>query len=307
MDDAAAADAYDRSEFALLEETAAEIGVPLSAPVVSRLDDGTVSALQWGTGPVEMVFLHGGGQNAHTWDSVVLAVISAHPDLSALAVDLPGHGHSRWRDDRDYSPVTNAATLAPFLQRVAPNARTVIGMSLGGLTAIALEEHSMPFRRRIVVDVTPASHERLAQLSREQRGSIALVAGPRTYATFTEMLDATAAASPARSRTSLRRGVLHNAHRDSSGQWTWRYDALDKAMDFSPLWSVVRDSSIPTLLVRGGNSPFVTDADAAQLVRESPTTVVKTIAGAGHSIQSDRPIELAGLIDRFRQALPSPP
>lgn len=102
------------------------------------------------------------------------------------------------------------------------------------------------------------------------------------------------------------RGVLHNAHRDSSGQWTWRYDALDKAVDFSPLWSVVRDSSIPTLLVRGGNSPFVTDADAAQLVRESPTTVVKTIAGAGHSIQSDRPIELAGLIDRFREPPPSP-
>ncbi|MBJ8337280.1 alpha/beta fold hydrolase [Antrihabitans sp. YC3-6] len=85
----------------------------------------------------ELVFLHGGGQNAHTWDSVVLALIRAQPDLSALAVDLPGHGHSRWRDDRDYSPVTNAATLAPFLQRMAPKAATVIGMSLGGLTAIA--------------------------------------------------------------------------------------------------------------------------------------------------------------------------
>lgn len=299
MDDDAAVDVYLNSEFASLEETAADIGLPWSPPVVSRVGDGNVSALQWGTGPVEMVFLHGGGQNAHTWDSVVLALISAHPDLSALAVDLPGHGHSRWRDDRDYSPVTNAATLAPFLQRLAPKAATIIGMSLGGLTAIALEQHSTSFRRRIIVDVTPTSHERLAQLSREQRGSIALVSGPRTYATFTEMLDATAAASPTRSRESLRRGVLHNAHRDSSGQWTWRYDVLDKAMDFSPLWSVVRDSSIPTLLVRGGNSPFVTDDDAAQLVRGSPSAGVKTVAGAGHSVQSDRPIELAGLIDEF--------
>ncbi|WP_233528547.1 alpha/beta fold hydrolase [Antrihabitans stalagmiti] len=113
------------------------------------------------------------------------------------------------------------------------------------------------------------------------------------------MLEATAAASPARSRTSLRRGILHNAHRNTSGQWTWRYDVLDKAMDFSPLWSAVRDSSIPTLLVRGGNSRFVTDDDAAELVRESPSAVVKTVAGAGHSIQSDRPIELARLIDEF--------
>ena len=37
------------------------------------------------------VLLHGGGQNAHTWDTVALAL-----DRPLLAVDLPGHGHSDW-------------------------------------------------------------------------------------------------------------------------------------------------------------------------------------------------------------------
>ncbi len=50
-----------------------------------------VSALVWGSEPPEMVFLHGGGQNAHTWDTVALAL-----GVPLVAVDLPGHGHSDW-------------------------------------------------------------------------------------------------------------------------------------------------------------------------------------------------------------------
>ena len=61
-----------------------------------------------------MIFLHGGGQNAHTWDTVIVGL--GEP---ALAVDLPGHGHSGWREDGDYSPQNNAAALAPVLQRVS--------------------------------------------------------------------------------------------------------------------------------------------------------------------------------------------
>ena len=37
--------------------------------------------------------------NAHTWDTVALAL-----DRPLVAFDLPGHGHSSWRDDSTYSP-----------------------------------------------------------------------------------------------------------------------------------------------------------------------------------------------------------
>jgi hypothetical protein len=48
---------------------------------------------------------------------------------------------------------------------------------------------------------------------------------------------ATAAASPKRSRESLRRGGLHNARRADDGQCVWRYDVMDRPMDFVPLSS----------------------------------------------------------------------
>ncbi len=80
-----------------------------------------------------MVFFHGGGQNAHTWDTVIVGL-----GVPALAVDLPGHGHSAWREDGDYSPQHNAAAIEPVIKALAPDAELVVGMSLGGLTAIGL-------------------------------------------------------------------------------------------------------------------------------------------------------------------------
>ena len=73
-----------------------------------------------------IIFLHGGGQNAHTWDTVIVGL--GEP---ALAVDLPGHGHSGWREDGDYSPQNNAAALAPVLQRSRTGGRPRGGHVVG--------------------------------------------------------------------------------------------------------------------------------------------------------------------------------
>ena len=84
---------YD--EFGLFHENAEEFGLPYDGPPTVRrefvdLPDGRkISALVWGTGDPEYVFLHGGAQNAHTWDTVAMAI-----DRPLVAIDLPGHGHS---------------------------------------------------------------------------------------------------------------------------------------------------------------------------------------------------------------------
>lgn len=121
------------SEFDLLVGNAEQAGLTSPLPAVERIETGEISALRWGTASPRVVFLHGGAQNAHTWDTVVLGL--GEP---ALAVDLPGHGRSAWRDDGDYSPQRNAAAVAPVLRELAPDATLVVGMSLGGLTAIRL-------------------------------------------------------------------------------------------------------------------------------------------------------------------------
>ena len=53
------------------------------------------------------------------------------------------------------------------------------------------------------------------------------------------------------------------------------------------------------MLVRGSLSPVVDDADVAEARRRQPDLVVEVVDGAGHSVQGDRPVELAGLLDRW--------
>jgi pimeloyl-ACP methyl ester carboxylesterase len=281
------------SEFALLPENAEQAGVTGPPPAVHRVDSGGISALQWGDSPARVLFFHGGGQNAHTWDTVIVGL-----GVPALAVDLPGHGHSAWREDGDYSPQNNAAALAPVLNELAPDADLVVGMSLGGLTAIGLGAVAPHLVRELVlIDVTPSSLRRYAELTTEQQGTVALVAGDREFPSFAAILEATTAAAPHRDRKSLRRGVFHNSRRLDDGNWSWRYDNIRKVPDFDSLWDDFAGLSVPVRLVRGGTSGFVTDEDADELARRATQfRGVHVVDNSGHSVQSDQPRVLIDLL-----------
>jgi pimeloyl-ACP methyl ester carboxylesterase len=281
------------SEFALLPENAEQAGVDGPLPPVQRVDAGAISALKWGDSAPRIIFLHGGGQNAHTWDTVIVGL-----GQPALAVDLPGHGHSAWREDGNYSAQNNAAALAPVLGELAPDADLVVGMSLGGLTAIGLGALAPQLVRELVlVDVTPSALQRHSEMTKEQQGTVALMHGEREFPSFATMLELTTAAAPHRDPKSLRRGVFHNSRRLDDGRWTWRYDTIREFPDFDSLWNDVAGLSAPVTLVRGGTSGFVTDDDAAELGQQARVfRGAHVVENSGHSVQSDQPRALIEIL-----------
>lgn len=292
---------YD--EFGLLDENASEVGLPFDAkappPVrrkkVAAPSGRDVSAIVWGEGPAELVLLHGGAQNAHTWDTVALAL--ARP---LVAVDLPGHGQSDWRTDKGYRPQQMAADVADAIHELAPEATTLAGMSLGGLTGLcALAGDRSLADRLALVDITPGVNAEKAE------PILSFIAGPEVFASFDEILERTMAYNPTRSRSSLRRGVLHNAVERPDGTWTWRYDLPtgervdDLDARFADLWDAVSALDCPLLLVQGGLSGVVDDEDVLELQRRRPEAEVVVVEDAGHSVQGDRPLELAAILERF--------
>lgn len=279
-------------EFALLHENAEQVGAT-EVPRAERVDAGPVSALKFGDAAPRVVFLHGGGQNAHTWDSVIVGL-----GLPALAVDLPGHGRSAWREDGDYGPKLNAVAIEPVVRDLAPDADLVVGMSLGGLTALRLAVTAPELVRKLaLVDVTPSAPERHTEMTDAQKGTVALVQGDRIFPSLEAMLEVTAAAAPHRDRTSLRRGVFHNAKRLDDGTWTWRYDSIRTGAGFEGLWDDVPHLSTPTTLIRGANSFFVNDTDADEFARTAPGfRRVHVVENSGHSVQSDQPVALIELL-----------
>ena len=293
---------YD--EFSMFHENAEEYGLPFDGPPTVRrefteLGDGRrLSSLVWGDGDPELVFLHGGAQNAHTWDTVALAL-----DRPLVAVDLPGHGHSDAGRHGSLDPGENAEDVATVIRALAPNAVAVIGMSLGGITTLALADGTPELVRSIVlVDITPGVN------AEKSKAITAFVQGPDSFASFDDILARTIEHNPTRTVSSLRRGILHNAVQRDDGSWVWRYArhrGLERPPgggppDYSGLWDVVSRVRVPLLLVRGMRpQSVVDDADEAELLRRCPTATVERIDDAGHSVQGDTPVELAQLIQDF--------
>jgi len=298
---------YD--EFGFLERYSAFEGIPWRGrPAVRResvsVGAGRLSGLVWGTEAPELVFLHGAGQNAHTWDSVAMAL-----DRPAIAIDLPGHGHSDWREDKDYRPPANAGSIGEWLDRLPAPPRALVGMSLGGLTAICLAAASdAALAGVVVIDITPAAVNRGPQRVEQREGAVGLIGAQRTFASFDEMLEATAARAPGRPVESLRPGILHNARRLDDGRWAWRYDqegfgqpapAAARESLSESLWNDLSRISVPVMLVYGSRSGVVTEEDKAAFLRHQPSARIEAVDGAGHAVQSDRAVRLAELINDF--------
>ena len=293
----------DYDEFAYFADNCSEYGIPYDGPPTVRrefvtTDDGRrISALVWGTEPAEVVFVHGGAQNAHTWDTVILAL-----GRPAVAVDLPGHGHSDGGRNGSLDVRTNAADVAAAIDALAPEARCVVGMSLGGLTTLALAGARPDLTPAVVlVDVTPGvNQEKSAHIH-------AFVNGPESFPSFEELLARTMEFNPTRSESSLRRGILHNAEQREDGSWVWRYARFraDEPTDFERvapevLWDVISEHEGRLLLARGmATGTVVDDDDEAELRRRRPDAEVEHFEQAGHSIQGDMPVELAARLEAF--------
>jgi pimeloyl-ACP methyl ester carboxylesterase len=310
-------DRVEYDEFGLFHENAEEYGLPFDRPptvrrVFAEVDPAgpgrRLSALAWQDGDPELVLLHGGSQNAHTWDTVALAL-----DRPLVAIDLPGHGHSDGPGDRREGQLDvfgNAADVAAAVRLLAPAAQAVIGMSLGGLTAIALAAEAPELVRKLVlVDVLPGIKPQRAKHITD------FVAGPPSFASLDELLERTAKFNPSRSRSSLRRGILHNAEQQPDGTWVWRWarhrrpappaspapaSPAPAGTRYAQLWAALSAITVPLLLARGLRPDSVLDDDdERELLRRLPSAQVVHVAEAGHSLQGDTPLELAAIIDHF--------
>ena len=195
----------------------------------------------------------------------------------------------------------------------------MVGMSLGGLTTIALAQEAPDLVRRscwwTCCPGSKASGPSTSAISSTARA---------TFPSFEDLLELTVQFNPTRSVSSLRRGILHNAEQQEDGTWVWRWarhrPAVPAAGDagadpdagvvvtsqtatdsfYDRLWQALGSVTVPVLLARGMRADSVLgDEDEEELRRRLPSAQVVHVEGAGHSLQGDTPLELAALIEAF--------
>jgi pimeloyl-ACP methyl ester carboxylesterase len=259
--------------------------------------------LDWGNPHLpHVVLLHGDGLQAHTWD---LAALLLRDRYHLVALSLRGHGDSGWSADgelaRDPFDLLLDDTRA-FIEHLNYDKLTLVGMSLGGLTAYRFAAH-YPERLTalVILDAAPELDAAgLAELARQRSAAEVL-------AHFDDFLCATRRFLPNRSPAQLRYSLLHALKQLPDGRWTWKRDprptpqlgSAARAARTAALWQDVHAIRTPTLLLRGEHSPLLSVELACRVEREMRDARLVTIPGAGHNLHGDAPAAFARALDAF--------
>ncbi len=263
--------------------------------------------LDWlGNGP-PIVFLHGGALTAHTFDGVCLALRNRY---HCLSMDLCGHGDTEWPAEVDDSLEASARDVATFIDTLDLSKPAVVGMSRGALNALTYATaHADRLRALVMIDMAPEIQvegtARIAEFAR----------GPEATGSPDDFVSHAIAMNPRRDARIIRGTVLFNLRKTDNNTWTWKYDprpgrapsSQDRWERYSRLWNELNLVTCPTLIVKGGRSRILTEANADRLARGVPNGRWLTIPDAGHAVQVDQPLLLATEIERFlNEAAASP-
>ncbi|HZX61817.1 MAG TPA: alpha/beta fold hydrolase [Bacteroidales bacterium] len=217
-------------------------------------------------------------------------------DFEVFIPDLRNHGQS------PHDPVFNFPALVEDLHELIKDQGlkkvNLIGHSLGGKTAMlfALEYPDL-LDKLVVVDIAlrkyspNLEHQMLIDAMMEVDFSSAL-----SRSDVDRQLEQNVHS------LKLRQFLLKNIYWKDKETLGWRVN-LPILKESLPrmLEGITTDKKFtnPVLLVRGGLSDFVTDADLPAMVKQFPRTSVKTLANASHWVHADTPGEFYILVREF--------
>jgi esterase len=280
-----------------------QVVLPESGELIA--DHFRLHYLDWGApGPNarDILFLHGGGLNAHTWDVVCLML---RDRWRCVALDQRGHGDSEWSPGSDYGMASHLRDIEGFAGQIKLRRPVLVGQSMGGINAINYaSRHSEEMAALVVVDVgpeiIPAGGARIRDF----------IAAPQLNSPE-EFLERAVKFNPLRDPRILRRSLYYNLRQLPNGKWTWKHDtrrageagaddmARAAANRAEELWQAVPRIKCPTLVVRGAKSDVISDEQAERFVRALPNGRFVRVENAGHNVQGDNPAGLLAVLEPF--------
>jgi esterase len=255
--------------------------------------------LDWGGTGHPILFLHGGGLNAHTWDVVCVMLRERY---RCIALDQRGHGDSEWSPVIDYAVETQLGDVEGFIDQLALESPVLVGQSMGGLNSIAYAiRHSKRIKGLVVVDVGPEINPAGTQRIREFASTPEL-ASPEAF------LERAIKFNPLRNPAVLKRSLFYNLRQTPTGKWVLKHDQRRASEEYAQIAAAQREKlaqqiaqiTCPTLIVRGAISDVLTDEAAEKFARSLPQGRWERVANAGHNVQGDNP---AGLLKVLRPFL----
>ena len=290
-----------------LHAAARQKGVPFTlenepADQSVRVNGMNFHYLEWGQlGQPVILMLHGGGQQAHSWDFVSLP-LSEHYHI--LALDQRGHGDSDWAADGDYSIEAHQSDLDGFVAALGLQGFHLIGHSMGGRNSyVWASRHPGTLRSLVIVDTGPVAQARGRNRIQNFREL------PDELDSFEEFA-ARVQEYTGRTREQTLGALQYSIRQRPDGKWSWKYDKLLRtpgrqgpAWSEEQLWAAVRKIDCPTLVTRGGDSDIFADETMQQMQQAIPDCAIVTIPDAGHLVAGDNPADFLSAVRDFLSGL----
>jgi pimeloyl-ACP methyl ester carboxylesterase len=255
--------------------------------------------LDWqGAAPDEnrtpMLLLHGALLQAHVWDFFSLDM---QRQFHIHALDLPGHGDSRWEPEQDYSRARVTHDIAALIEQLDLSSLVLVGHSFGGSVAAMLAAQLQDrVRALVMIDSTLLP---TGQPSVRTRAA----GGPQTFGSFEEFAEHAAGLGRPRATNRVSTSLLWHARQLPDGHWTWKYDpAVRHAVlgppDFQDVWNALRTFTGPLLFVRASRHSHLSE-EAAERLRRLPNVHMVVVPDAGHNVMTDNPLTFTREVRSF--------
>lgn len=244
-----------------------------------------------------LVFLHGGGANAHWWDHLAMTLST---DRAVYALDFRGHGDSSYPATREVGAFnTDLEALVVWLGREDV---VLVGHSLGAAVALDHASRFAETRGLVLVDLARGGSP---EVGRRSRLALSL---RRTYRTRADAIERFRFL-PESSRASepLRAYIASQSVREEGvGRFGYKFDPGWFGLPSRPPPDL-QQVRCPTLLVRGGESALLTREAATAFVGALTRARARwiEIPDAGHHVMIDQPERLKAALERFLTDLPA--
>ncbi len=230
-----------------------------------------------------LIILHGLFGQSDNWNT--LAKNFAEKGLRVFTVDQRNHGLSPHSSEWDYSLM--AGDLLEFINDHALEKPILLGHSMGAKTVMFFENlHPAIADKLILADmaarVYPPHHETVFK---------ALHAVD--FSTINTRKEAEAVMNEYIRDFGTKQFLLKNIFwkdaTDNRMDWRFNLKAITENYDNMMVSVSFFKSSVPTLVLRGELSDYVTAGDIHDFETRFQNLTVKTIAGAGHWIHAEKP------------------
>lgn len=288
-------------------QTARDLGGAVSPSIRCQSRNLLVNGLRlhvldWGepSNPT-LVLLHGGAVTCRTWGPFCAMLADRY---RLVAVDMRGHGDSEWPRDGDANHNLMANDLAKLLTTMELDNPIVVGHSVGGMLLMRVMLRSPELLgSAVLVDVGPKTAYNGWKTRKE------VTEPSRLYNELDEYVQRNAPRLK-RSEEHMRRNARHEFMQRMDGQYQLKYDPRhpmggpdENTMPGLPTLEQMAAYQGRCLVVRGGNSWFLTADDAVEFAETLPRGELTTVPNCEHMVYIENTVGLATVIDTYVNSL----